>query len=46
VLRLGVFVLVAVLISLLNAARRRAEAVLDESRRFLRSSPAWAISLS
>src|SRR3989442_7707237 len=33
VLRLGVFVLVAVLISLLNAARRRAEAVLDESPR-------------
>src|SRR5213596_250410 len=38
VLRLGVFVLVAVLISLLNAARRRAEAVLDESRRFLQST--------
>jgi len=38
VLRLGVFVLVAVLISLLNAARRRTEAVLEESRRFLQST--------
>src|SRR3989442_14284767 len=39
VLRLGVFVLVAVLISLLNAARRRAEAVLHEAGRLLPSTP-------
>jgi K+-sensing histidine kinase KdpD len=38
VLRLGVFVLVAVLISSLNAARRRAAAALEESRRFLQST--------
>jgi K+-sensing histidine kinase KdpD len=38
VLRLGVFVLVALLISSLNAARRRAGAVLEESRRFLQST--------
>jgi K+-sensing histidine kinase KdpD len=37
-LRLGVFVLVAVLISSLNGARRRAAAVLAESRRFLQST--------
>jgi len=37
-IRLGVFVLVAILISALNAARRRAEAILEESRGFLRST--------
>ena len=37
-LRIGVFVLVAVLISSLNAARRRATAAIEESRRFLQST--------